>query len=312
MLIVDKGFDNNIIGEHDKKVKSAIQKNLTSDCIFINTTWLEIDNEIKSLPKSKTAILYSGPDWENTVCRADQNNYIDKKFKSVVRIGNTYGDNYFSFWLDFVLEHLDSYTNFDPYNFEIEKTFMCLNRKPHSHRVELIDKIERFISDGHVSLGIDPPIQLDKDVVNKTGDNAVVGELGITNDITSLGHEDNWNSHFLNIVSETTIHTNVFLSEKVFKPIIGRRPFMILGDNRIYDVLHSWGIDTFDDILGTGYNGLYHTDRIHWIADTIKRFRRMEDLNTLLNTLQPRLESNFLNLIKAAKGNRQKYEHLSF
>ena len=75
-----------------------------------------------------------------------------------------------------------------------------------------------------MSLGdVENPVLLDADIVN-VHDNAVSGNVGITNDIHSFGHNANWNNHFLNIVSETTTYTDVFITEKTFKPIIGERP----------------------------------------------------------------------------------------
>ena len=47
--------------------------------------------------------------------------------------------------------------------------------------------------------------------------------MGITNDINSLGHQDNWNNHFLNVVSETTTYTDVFLTEKTLKTNSGKK-----------------------------------------------------------------------------------------
>lgn len=304
-MIYDKGFNNNIIGDHDVKVKHSIKEHLNPNDLFINTTWLEITDELKSLldKNPDRVICYSGPDWENTVCRKDAHEYL--KQYDPIHIGNTRGEHYFSFWLDFVYEHLDKYQTFDPYNINITKSFMCLNRKPHNHRVELINSLGNLIHNGYVSLGTTPPITLETDVINTIGDNAVAGNVGITNDITSLGHEQNWNSHFLNVITETTVHTDVFLSEKIFKPIIGRRPFVVLGDDNVYEILHSWGIDTFDDLFGTGYNGIWYTDRIKWITRVVEDLQH-EDLNKLFASIESRLEKNYENFLIAAKQNREK------
>jgi hypothetical protein len=52
---------------------------------------------------------------------------------------------------------------------------------------------------------------------------------GIANDIMSLGHPDNWSRCFLNVVTETQfdIEKTYFVSEKIYKPIVGCRPFLI-------------------------------------------------------------------------------------
>lgn len=311
-VIYDKGFNNNIIGDHDAKIKGIIQSQLDVDDLFINTTWLEITDELKSLldKNPKRVICYSGPDWENTICRKEQNDFL--KQYNPIYIGNTYGDHYFSFWLDFVYKHLDKYQSFKVDNSNIKKPFMCLNRKPHKHRVELVKSLDSLTSQGYVSLGTTPPITLDTDISNIEGDNAIAGDLGITNDITSLGHPHNWNTHFLNVVTETTIHTNVFLSEKVFKPILGMRPFVILGDDNIYNVLHDWGIDTFDDLFGTGYRGIWYTDRIKWITQVILDLSKEKDLTGLLLSLKPRLIENKKLFKEVALKNRLKIHNMEF
>ena len=56
-------------------------------------------------------------------------------------------------------------------------------------------------------------------------------------------------THF-NIVSES-YSTECYAShtEKTLKPIIGSRPFVIYGDEAIYNVLDSFGLETFEDEL---------------------------------------------------------------
>ena len=47
-------------------------------------------------------------------------------------------------------------------------------------------------------------------------------------DVTSLGHPDNWQSFFVNVVVETAPGAMDFISEKTLKPILGYKPFIIL------------------------------------------------------------------------------------
>lgn len=326
----DKGFDSNtIIGQHDKKIKQQLLSKCGPGVSFINSTWIEKDNDLKALLKSnpKKIVCYSGPDWENRKCRTKANEAIDKH-PNVIRFGNYDGDHYWSFWLDFIHDNWYKYQTADVMDMEnndITKVYMCLNRKPHEHRIFLVKHlIARGLQDcGYLSLGkfenpwdyhgIEVPITLKSDVVNKEGDESVAGDAGgITNDITSLGLRSNWNSHFLNIVSETTIHTNVFVSEKVFKPIIGMRPFIVLGDDNVYKILHDWGIDTFDDLFGTGYKHQWHTDRIKWICNVVQNLKQRKDLKELLISLKPRLEHNVKMLQRAAVKNRQFIDKVKF
>jgi len=59
--------------------------------------------------------------------------------------------------------------------------------------------------------------------------NATRAHYGIPNDIVSLGHVDNWCRHLVNVVTETfyDINQTGFVSEKIYKPIVGCRPFLV-------------------------------------------------------------------------------------
>ena len=131
------------------------------------------------------------------------------------------------------------------------------------------------------------------DIVNSEGDDATTPNV-ITNDISSYGHMQNWQQHFLNVVTETVVHTDVFISEKTIKPIAGGRPFIILGDDTIYQKLQTWGIDTFDDLFGTGYNLQWYEQRADWIREVLSNLIHPPppDLQKLYKSLIPRLKNN--------------------
>ena len=321
-LIYDNGFDkSNIIGRHDTKIKQIIINQLKPNDVFIDTTWLKLEKDFevflnKIEGQSKRVICYSGPDWNNTYAPPnEENRYLpawDELNKyDLLHVGNTRGTHFFSFWLDFVNSHLDNYEQFDPYDLQLPlKHFMCLNRKPHRPRVQLYNDLSKFeyLKYGHCSLGTRKHLPLD--ITNAEGDDAVSGDIEITNDINSLGHKDNWNSHFLNVVTETTVYTDVFITEKTFKPIIGRRPFIILGDKNIYTLLQDWGFDTFDDLFGTGYLDPDYEKRIGWILSIIGNLLKENNLESFLFSLKPRLEHNYQTLLKVAETNRNNLLHL--
>lgn len=163
------------------------------------------------------------------------------------------------------------------------KVFLSYNYQPHEHRVKLIKHMQDrglenfgYLSTYHKQLGV------------------VAGhEVG-------LGDLVYWQSHFLNIVNETTFrqHPELVVGEKIFKPILGLRPFIINGSPRFYDILESWGIDIFDDLFPVDdmrqpAPSLNHLmDRNHAIiCDVIDRLK-YQDLGVLYETLCPRLEYN--------------------
>jgi len=137
--------------------------------------------------------------------------------------------------------------------------FMCLNRKPHHHRQQLYDNLKKanLLDRGLVSMGSgiegDPPQRsLPEDVTgfnDKLTPNAGRGQNGIINDIMSLGHHTNWRSCFLNVVTEThyDLHKIHFVSEKIYKPIMGMRPFLVYAKSGAVPWLQRHGFEPYVD-----------------------------------------------------------------
>ncbi len=113
--------------------------------------------------------------------------------------------------------------------------YMCLMRKPHGHRKKLFWKLKSagLLDKGLVSMGsVDGQAwhTLPQDTESDDlAPNAGVEHYGIPNDIVSLGHPQNWSRHFVNVVAETfyDINRTYFVSEKIYKPIVGGRPFLV-------------------------------------------------------------------------------------
>lgn len=330
--VFGEDFPPGIIGDYAKEIKQRIIQQINPTDFFIDSCFLrevtpELRNFLQQVKTNSRIFLWSGPDWDYTYWHEPVKQYIEKF--NPYHIGNSLdGRYYFSFWLSWVRKHIGSFTNFDCFDIsDSPKVFMNLNRKPHQHRIDLVSQLylNNLQNDGHISLGyhenpklyyrdLSVPIKLDNDIVNIEGDKNVHGDSGgITNDISSLGSPDVWNDHFLNIVSETSTgfeHQGVFISEKTFKPILGKRPFMVLGDYNIYKKLHEWGIDTFDDILGDGYKEKSIFGRIEWIINTVKELKSRKNLPILLYKLKPRLDNNVKVFMKIALENELKLNSL--
>jgi len=143
----------------------------------------------------------------------------------------------------------------------IDTAYMCLNRKPHPHRLRLYQGLENagILDSGFVSMGGIPPMRLlDNDVEGQNfAPNGGIEQYGIGNDIASLGNINRWQRHFVNIVTETIYDVDAcnFLSEKTFKPILGLRPFLIYAPNGGVECLKCRGfepyVNDFNDIVDT-------------------------------------------------------------
>ena len=115
------------------------------------------------------------------------------------------------------------------------------------------------------------------------------GNYNIPNDTHSLGPIEDWRQSFLIIVTETdhNRHTAVpFLSEKIWKPLIGMRPFLVLGDKGTIRTLKQAGFETFNEFFG-----IKHDDA--GVDDIVKAVKSYNgDMATDYETLKSKLIHN--------------------
>lgn len=226
------------------------------------------------------------------------------------------------FWAAVTDQYFKHYTDEEVQPKNITKVFLNYNRKPTWFR-RLI--LENFIESGvdhlgHITLGLNPykipsldrfvlpPEVLDYPAGGE-GDAPVdahhtLKDLRVANDIFSLGNLDVWNICFLNVVTETSVSDTLWTSEKIFKPLIGMRPFFYFGNPAVLVKLERLGFDVFRDI--TGFNETwtesvkcsdYHArgDELTFLNNqlitTIKHLAT-QDLNKLYQDILPRLKHN--------------------
>lgn len=138
---------------------------------------------------------------------------------------------------------LDSHT--------IDTAYMCLNRKPHPHRLRLYHALENaaLLDRGFVSMGGNPPLRLldTNDPGQDIAPNPGSDQYGINNDIATLGNVNRWQRHFLNVVTETIwdCEASNFASEKLYKPVLGLRPFLVYAPNGAVNCLQNRGIEPY-------------------------------------------------------------------
>jgi hypothetical protein len=336
-------FPGSVTGQVDSYIKQIFTSHSSNNVALIDLTWYfrHSDNIVEFIKQNqdKHLLLLSATDpfyfrprrapeeLQHEAPHCDVSKHILSHTAGYTPIGNVWNKNYFSFWLEFMRQHHEGRFEFDYNTVDISKVFMCLNRKPHSHRIKLVKHIydANLQHDGYISLGHRPdrenfslptPILLDNDIVNEEGNAAgsTSKHDNISCDITSLGHTDNWQSFFVNVVTETSLGMMDFVSEKTLKPILGYKPFIIMGPSPIYDILHSWGIDTFDDIFGCDYTDLlvdrgrdqrgYIDNRAAQIVAVINDLKK-QDLNLLYKSLLPRLIENRKALLNAMEENHK-------
>jgi hypothetical protein len=177
----------------------------------------------------------------------------------------------------------------------INRPFLSYNRKPHPHRIELWDQL---VANGLTDKGIvtmDNLKQLDEDV--EVMHWAPSGGSMITNDIASLGRTDVWCSSFLNIVTETwpDINRAYFVSEKIYKPIVGLRPFFVYAEDLGSKWLHDREFQTFEK------------DFLDIYPDTITKGNLVDFLNTLSQQPTSYLHQKYVALQDKILYNRDRF-----
>jgi hypothetical protein len=207
----------------------------------------------------------------------------------------------------------------------IDKIFLCYNRKPHPHRIQLVEKLysnelEKY---GTITLGksdtsydvshglkTDLFLTVEEELNNYSHNgkyNVPLNFGGVPYDLLSLGRLDIWQSYFLNIVSETSFNPwdNLFITEKTWKPILGLRPFVINGQTKIYKYLRDNGFYTFEDYFDTKLEGIPEYEVHDSIIQVVKNLID-KDLTKMYNDMLPKLVHNKNRFFEFA--NEQKYK----
>jgi hypothetical protein len=237
-------------------------------------TWLDIDPE-------HTAIITSFFDPSEVSIDMFAEEYYDR-----IKIISNFD---LCFWLMAVDRYFLKYSIEEVTPTDYQHHFLCYQRKPSLAREFLYETLKN--KTGIITIGTKKFADINSDIPKHIGINEIFGELEVCNDIYSLGNIKVWNSSFLNIVSET--HQDLtskfpFVSEKIFKPIIGLRPFLCYGHPETSKLLTDKGFKTFDEDFGYVPTNCYRENakQLAAIIDNIDNPRDM------FNKLLPKLIYN--------------------
>lgn len=238
-------------------------------------------------------------------------------------------DSVQSFMFMEVPKDFDIKLNFD----KIYKKYLCLNRASRFHRHFLVAllNLRNLLDKGLVSyLNTKSVTNLDNNC-SKVNDGRIkilttVPFSRINESINISPHYynivDNWyqkNKEFLNFdndlknfltytsnfYQEAFVHlvTNtayeyptMFISEKVFKPILNKRPFIYVGQPGLLSFLKESGFKTFSDFWDESYDETTDpTERMIKIVDIVDNICNLTDLEIvdLANSMSATLEFNF-------------------
>ena len=136
---------------------------------------------------------------------------------------------------------------------KIDTPFMCLNGKPHSHREDIVRQLVAagLHERGLVSFGGNAalPTMVLPDEDSHVKATAINPD---PYDAMTFGPRASWDRHFLNIVTETVMDVDAeqFWSEKVHKPWLGFKPFLIYAPNGGTGMIAKHGFESFVNDFG--------------------------------------------------------------
>lgn len=119
--------------------------------------------------------------------------------------------------------------------------------------------------------------------------------------VTSL--EEIYPDFLIDIVAETWINGDCFfLTEKTVRPMLLKKPMIVMGPCNTLDYLHQMGFKTFNDFWDESYDGYSNADRYQKILELVDNLSKIDNkiLLEMYDAMQPVLDHN-LDLIKNRK-----------
>lgn len=199
--------------------------------------------------------------------------------------------------------------------------YICLNRRPEMHRMAITTFLSQSKQPGILTMSLtggyggDPWAPLEEDfsnrfpeLINVYNEN-VKPNLPLTYDdgIDPETYNPNYDNKvekfhqsYLHIVTETNhSHTQLFFSEKIFKPIVHWQPFVIVGNPGSLALLKEFGYKTFGDYIDESYDRDVDVEsRLRKIFQAVTEFinKPAEELTRLMQEMLPIFEHNMNHL----------------
>lgn len=220
-------------------------------------------------------------------------------------------------------------------NYKKAKKFISLNRRPRKHRVILFSEIMKnpnLEKEFFLSMGSE---ELESGVVKnknlwKSYYYSMIGNTYKYNKSSGIEFLENYDisntkfidanpefnlafnlnetlqlNSFVNVVTETLFSKDqIFLSEKIFKPIYTAQPFIVLGNPHTLSKLKELGFKTFSDFWDESYDEeLDFQKRLEKIMDVLFEIndKTHDELLDMTRSMEEILRHNYNNFIDTCK-----------
>ena len=186
---------------------------------------------------------------------------------------------------------------------EIQNAFICLNHITQGRRSYRISLLARFVKrnvvdQGSISFHADineilKTINTDSDAMSSSSRDLIttyitpesnlpkkLDDVPVNGDLSArFGYHEYqlWQQSLLHVVNETVFYEpKLHLTEKIFKPIVGQRPFVLVAAPGNLRYLRSYGFQTFESWIDESYDDIQDPDqRLDAVADEVAKFARM-------------------------------------
>lgn len=226
----------------------------------------------------------------------------------------------YNFWEEMYLDEfikngLESIFNIRKYK------FICLNRRPSPHRYAMVTELIDLKDQGIITLAsygsygeqiifsskndffLEWPHHTDK-FCNLVEPNIPLKyDDGYNPEIDNPNYDnktEKFHQSYLHIITETHYSNNcIFLSEKIFKPIVHCQPFIVFGNPGTLKVLKELGYQTFEKYIDESYdNELDIHKRLQIINFSIREFisKTPEELTKIMIEMKSIFEHNISTL----------------
>lgn len=205
--------------------------------------------------------------------------------------------------------------NYKEHNLKTLKTFACLNKRIRLHRVWFYKYLyySGLLNNGLVSMN-----EFDKHPYNWESKHMLENEINEITNILPLkvfGKSNNelddsfyinrFNNQicldtFFSVISEAHCGDSdetMFISEKTFKVIACRHPFIIMGNKDSMRKMREIGYKTFEGFIDESYDSLPTHERMESIIESIRKIDKLKNKIEWFKSLEEIVEHNYNNLM---------------
>jgi nucleoside-diphosphate-sugar epimerase len=186
---------------------------------------------------------------------------------------------------------------------------LSYNRNPRPHRIHLVNQlIENGLFElGKISLG-----KFEDQGRYKSLSEMTPIEIDRTLDINWAVNIEipDYKSTFISLVTETLIDTSIlFMSEKIWKPIVTGHPFILLGNVNTLSYLKELGFKTFDKWIDESYDlEPDHHKKIDKVVNELNKFKN-KSVQELVDIRKEMYEVCLFNRNKFVEIIKEKYDY---